>query len=163
MNPDRDLDKIGVHCHLKDCNLLDFLPFTCDGCKKMFCLEHKDYGEHKCPSPPVQQKGGTTIECRLCESVLNVPYAWDPNAVLRDHQKKGCPKKPAINAHKCTFDQCPKSEAIKIVCPTCKNNFCLKHRFERDHKCPKLRQFQAPVKSIGPFQIIDKSKSIKAK
>lgn len=27
---------LGKHCQLLDCHQLDFLPFTCDGCKQVF-------------------------------------------------------------------------------------------------------------------------------
>lgn len=28
---------LGDHCQHPDCHQLDFLPFHCDGCKKVFC------------------------------------------------------------------------------------------------------------------------------
>ncbi|EGC33091.1 hypothetical protein DICPUDRAFT_56665 [Dictyostelium purpureum] len=134
MDPERDLDKVGAHCALKDCNSLDFLPNVCEGCKKLFCLDHAKVQDHACPTPPVKI-GGVTITCHLCDSILPVPAGSYENDVLSAHTKKGCPKKASIAQHKCTF--CPKMEAIKIVCPNCKNNFCLKHRLERDHNCKK--------------------------
>ncbi|KAF2073296.1 hypothetical protein CYY_005395 [Polysphondylium violaceum] len=139
VDTEKDLDKVGVHCNLKDCHLLDFLPFTCDGCRKLYCVEHKDYAEHSCPSPPVI-KGGCTVTCDKCDTILPVPFGKDDTFVLRTHISQGCKKKPSINQHKCTFEGCSKSESIKILCPQCKNNFCLKHRFERDHKCKAPKQ-----------------------
>ncbi|EMS59687.1 Zinc finger AN1 domain-containing stress-associated protein 17 [Triticum urartu] len=32
---------LGAHCDKEDCNQLDFLPFDCDGCGKVFCAEHR--------------------------------------------------------------------------------------------------------------------------
>lgn len=38
---------LGKHCQHRDCNQLDFLPFTCDGCKQvllLFCfLSHESW------------------------------------------------------------------------------------------------------------------------
>ncbi|KAM9960163.1 hypothetical protein ACTFIW_009288 [Dictyostelium discoideum] len=146
MQVERDLDKVGVHCAIKDCNLLDFLPFICQGCQGQFCLEHKEEKEHKCPTPTVKI-GGTTVTCDKCESILPVPVNCFEKDILSMHLRKGCPKKTTVNQHKCSF--CPKMESIKIVCPNCKNNFCIKHRFERDHKCkprvnPPLQQTISP-------------------
>jgi len=31
-----DLMSIGKHCFVSNCRLLDYLPFTCDLCKKEF-------------------------------------------------------------------------------------------------------------------------------
>lgn len=39
---------IGKHCDLKDCKRLDFLPFECDGCSGIFCLDHKGRTAHAC-------------------------------------------------------------------------------------------------------------------
>lgn len=39
---------IGKHCDIKDCHQLDFLPFECDSCSKIFCLEHKSTTSHDC-------------------------------------------------------------------------------------------------------------------
>lgn len=33
-----DLMALGQHCSLPDCQQLDFLPFKCDSCNKVFCL-----------------------------------------------------------------------------------------------------------------------------
>ena len=47
---------IGEHCQLEECNQLDFLPFKCDLCKKIFCLKHKSYDDHKCEVYELQKK-----------------------------------------------------------------------------------------------------------
>lgn len=38
---------IGEHCAY--CRQLDFLPFACDGCKKVFCASHRTQLQHHCP------------------------------------------------------------------------------------------------------------------
>uniref|UniRef100_G3T7X9 Zinc finger AN1-type containing 1 n=1 Tax=Loxodonta africana TaxID=9785 RepID=G3T7X9_LOXAF len=39
---------IGQHCQAEDCRLRDFLPFVCDGCSGIFCLEHRSRESHSC-------------------------------------------------------------------------------------------------------------------
>ncbi|KYQ89236.1 hypothetical protein DLAC_09891 [Tieghemostelium lacteum] len=153
---EKDLDKIGVHCAVEDCHLLDFLPFNCAGCKKMFCLEHKEYSEHKCPTPVVK-KGGVTVTCEKCNTILPVPVGIgslsDPKNVLRNHVILGCKPKSTINKYKCTL--CNAGSAIPVECKSCRNNYCIKHRFEKDHKCTK--EFATvPTKTIGPFFVKSK-------
>lgn len=39
---------IGAHCSISTCNQLDFLPFTCSYCNKVYCRFHKDITSHQC-------------------------------------------------------------------------------------------------------------------
>ena len=41
---------VGSHCHLANCKQLDFLPFLCDGCSFVFCLQHREKSSHHCSS-----------------------------------------------------------------------------------------------------------------
>lgn len=41
MDQDYDLLSIGRHCSIKDCNQLDFLPFTCSDCHATFWYDCK--------------------------------------------------------------------------------------------------------------------------
>lgn len=38
----------GIRCALKVCKQLDFLPFTCEHCKLIFCKEHFHIASHSC-------------------------------------------------------------------------------------------------------------------
>ncbi|XP_066122497.1 AN1-type zinc finger protein 1 [Saccopteryx bilineata] len=49
---------IGQHCQVEHCRQRDFLPFVCDDCSGIFCLEHRSRESHSCP-------GGTVIKERL--------------------------------------------------------------------------------------------------
>ncbi|XP_041737062.1 AN1-type zinc finger protein 1 isoform X2 [Coregonus clupeaformis] len=55
---------IGKHCNIKSCNQTDFLPFICDACRGVFCLEHRSRDLHSCPvvdvKKAVQMSGGST-------------------------------------------------------------------------------------------------------
>nr|XP_012595458.1 AN1-type zinc finger protein 1 isoform X1 [Microcebus murinus] len=39
---------IGQHCQVEHCRQRDFLPFICDGCSGIFCLEHRSRESHGC-------------------------------------------------------------------------------------------------------------------
>ncbi|KAK2859580.1 hypothetical protein Q5P01_004200 [Channa striata] len=39
---------IGKHCQIESCSLKDFLPFICDSCSGVFCLEHRSREAHSC-------------------------------------------------------------------------------------------------------------------
>ncbi|XP_075930142.1 AN1-type zinc finger protein 1 isoform X2 [Petromyzon marinus] len=39
---------VGHHCAVEHCGQLDFLPFVCNGCGKVFCLEHRGKDDHAC-------------------------------------------------------------------------------------------------------------------
>ncbi|XP_006880561.1 PREDICTED: AN1-type zinc finger protein 1 isoform X2 [Elephantulus edwardii] len=39
---------IGEHCQVEHCRQQDFLPFVCDGCSGIFCLEHRSKESHSC-------------------------------------------------------------------------------------------------------------------
>lgn len=47
-----ELPHLGVNCSIDDCNLLDFLPFTCLFCSSVFCINHRSPSSHKCPNEP---------------------------------------------------------------------------------------------------------------
>ena len=34
---DADLLGLGEHCAVQECRQIDFLPFTCDCCKRVYC------------------------------------------------------------------------------------------------------------------------------
>jgi hypothetical protein len=43
-------EELERRCNLPSCSQTDFLPFTCDCCTRVFCLEHRTYDAHSCPS-----------------------------------------------------------------------------------------------------------------
>ncbi|KAL4635268.1 AN1-type zinc finger protein 1 [Arapaima gigas] len=47
---------VGKHCQIESCHQKDFLPFVCDACSGVFCLEHRSRGSHSCPEIPVQKE-----------------------------------------------------------------------------------------------------------
>eukprot|EP00281_Chroomonas_sp_CCMP1168_P007399 CAMPEP_0206265320 /NCGR_PEP_ID=MMETSP0047_2-20121206/29923_1 /ASSEMBLY_ACC=CAM_ASM_000192 /TAXON_ID=195065 /ORGANISM="Chroomonas mesostigmatica_cf, Strain CCMP1168" /LENGTH=159 /DNA_ID=CAMNT_0053693189 /DNA_START=55 /DNA_END=530 /DNA_ORIENTATION=+ len=113
----------------------DFLPFTCSGCGKQFCVEHQRAEDHDCPVAPREDKRAPT--CPMCMQAVTIMPGEDANAVIDKHIRAGCPTSAVkTKQNKCTFKGCREKEFIPISCKLCKQPFCLKHRFETDHDCP---------------------------
>ncbi|KAM4689546.1 AN1-type zinc finger protein 1 [Discoglossus pictus] len=61
---------IGRHCGFEHCGQLDFLPFLCDGCSRVFCLKHRSRDSHGCPEVTtnndcVKSEGDTLFPCKF--------------------------------------------------------------------------------------------------
>ena len=100
---------VGTHCHLSTCNQLDFLPFVCDGCSLIFCLQHREKSTHKC--------------CSLDDTKT------------RDVK----PESASIVSYACSVEGCKVTELVSITCSLCELQLCLQHRIPEDHKCTKLK------------------------
>lgn len=85
MRPDdqADLLSVGQHCSFEECCQLDFLPFKCSGCSKIFCLEHRTASSHQCSAPGDGGEGATqAIVCPVCARAVKVSPSEDPNVTL---------------------------------------------------------------------------------
>jgi hypothetical protein len=75
---ERDLMGFGKHCSVACCGQLDFLPFVCDACEQVYCLEHRSYASHQCPK--ASGKDATVILCPLCARAVKLTSPdEDPN------------------------------------------------------------------------------------
>ncbi|KAH7553966.1 hypothetical protein ACOSP7_029084 [Xanthoceras sorbifolium] len=130
---------LGRHCQNPDCRQLDFLPFKCDGCHKVFCLEHRSYKSHECQKPDIKSR--KVIVCEVCSVSIETTGSNGEieKIMLEKHMKSGdCDpkkqKKPTCPVRRCkevlTFSN-------TSTCKICNLNVCLKHRFPADHACNK--------------------------
>ncbi|CAN6708728.1 unnamed protein product [Malus baccata var. baccata] len=131
---------LGRHCQLSDCHQLDFLPFQCDGCHKVFCVEHRSYKSHECPKSDHNSR--KVVVCEICSTSIETTGRdgeQDQKLLLEKHAKSGnCDprkkKKPTCPVRRCkeilTFSN-------TSTCKTCQIKVCLKHRFPADHVCQK--------------------------
>ncbi|KAL7746018.1 hypothetical protein RI367_008672 [Sorochytrium milnesiophthora] len=133
-----ELYHVGTHCHDKSCNALDFLPFTCHHCKHVYCQEHWKPAAHSCPDQPA---GVVVPVCPLCDNPVPLARGDDPNAAVDAHIRRNCAvrtsvsSKPVYAGGRCAADRCAAKCLVPVTCHRCKQNFCLKHRLEADHKC----------------------------
>ena len=133
-----------VHaCSLRGCGQKnDFLPFTCDGCAKKFCLEHHRHENHGCHVKPRDDK--YVPVCPLCMQAISVKPGDNVNNKVDEHIRAGCPD-AVVKSRKngCTQKGCREKEFVPISCKLCRQTFCMKHRFESDHDCPAKKSGSA--------------------
>nr|CAD7568580.1 unnamed protein product [Timema californicum] len=133
-----ELPHLGEHCSDSSCKKLDFLPLKCDACKQLFCQEHIKYNNHNCPS--AYKKDVQVPVCPLCNTPIPVGRGEQPDVVVGAHIDRDCQSDPArdrrkVFTNKCAAKGCRIKEVVKVLCPECKLNFCLKHRHTTDHQC----------------------------
>ncbi|RDD37415.1 AN1-type zinc finger protein 1 [Trichoplax sp. H2] len=58
-------------------------------------------------------------------------------------------EKPVKRSNRCSLKGCKMIELVPVVCPSCKKNFCLKHRHEQDHNCQPSNRL-GTTKTINP-------------
>ncbi|KAK7271709.1 hypothetical protein RJT34_27830 [Clitoria ternatea] len=130
---------LGKHCQHHHCHQLDFLPFTCQGCKLVFCLEHRSYKSHECPKSDHNSR--KVVVCETCSMSIETTghVGQNEEAILERHHKSGnCDpskkKKPTCPVKRCkevlTFSN-------TSTCKTCHLKVCLKHRFPAVHACSR--------------------------
>ncbi|KMS95868.1 hypothetical protein BVRB_004280 [Beta vulgaris subsp. vulgaris] len=129
---------LGKHCFVDDCKQIDFLPFTCDRCHQVFCLEHRSYKQHQCPHGDNQ--GVTVVICPLCAKGVRLIPDEDPNITWESHVNTACDPKnyeKVTKKRKCPVTGCKETLVFSntVKCKDCKIDHCLKHRFGPDHKC----------------------------
>jgi len=127
-----DFPQLGAHCAVKDCNLLDYLPFECDHCHLKFCLDHKNTVDHNCSQFKRDQE--ISHPCPICHKLIQLSDFNNIDEAISIHIDNGCKSQQQMK-YNCTFSKCTSKEFIKIICNLCHDNYCLKHRFPSDHKC----------------------------
>ncbi|KAL0866332.1 LOW QUALITY PROTEIN: hypothetical protein Bca101_045450 [Brassica carinata] len=79
---------LGRHCSVDYCKQIDFLPFTCDRCIQVFCLDHRSYMKHSCPKG---NRGDLTVViCPLCAKGVRLNPDEDPNITWEKHVNTDC-------------------------------------------------------------------------
>ncbi|RMZ94124.1 AN1-type zinc finger 2B isoform X1 [Brachionus plicatilis] len=138
-----ELPHLGEHCQEPTCKILDFLPFRCDSCKKIYCKDHFHYTQHSCDQTGLKIKDFQVPLCPLCNQP--VPYKRNelPDVAMSAHIDRDCNSDPAeerrkIFTNKCFLKGCKHKELIPFNCNKCKKNYCLRHRHETDHDCDTI-------------------------
>lgn len=142
---------LGGHCNVDDCKLIDFLPFNCDRCNQVFCLQHKSYTKHLCPL--INQIDVTVLICPLCAQRVRLRSNEDPNITWDFHVNCECDPSNYQNTTKkrlCPVPTCKETLVFSntIRCNDCALEHCLRHRFALNHQCG------GPKKSVTDFPFI---------
>lgn len=142
---------LGTTCNHPDCNLNDFLPFSCPACKLPFCQPHFLPSVHQCTAPlPPSMVDRIAPQCPMCNEVVPYPPGGrlDPNEAVERHIASGCDsmeggaarKKAVLRQKKaqgkvCWKRGCSKSLIVEMRCEGCRHNFCPSHRHQKEHDC----------------------------
>ncbi|GAA5993936.1 hypothetical protein JCM11641_001601 [Rhodosporidiobolus odoratus] len=135
---------IGRHCSEGSCRQLDFLPFKCPCCAKPFCGEHwRPPAGHACEKYDPTLADNRVPSCPLCSTPISFPSNTDPNIPMDTHLSTSCPNLhphlasvPKLKpTNECRAPKCKTKMVVPIKCDKCRESFCPKHRFERDHAC----------------------------
>ncbi|OVA19394.1 zinc finger protein [Macleaya cordata] len=143
---------LGKHCSVEECKQIDFLPFTCDRCNQVFCLQHRSFVKHHCPNANKQDV--TVVICPLCAKGVRLVPEEDPNITWESHVDTECDPsnyEKATKKKKCPVPRCKEILTFSntIKCRDCTIDHCLKHRFGPDHNCA------GPKKPDSGFPFID--------
>mmetsp|Transcript_25865 Transcript_25865/g.33931 ORF Transcript_25865/g.33931 Transcript_25865/m.33931 type:complete len:299 (+) Transcript_25865:585-1481(+) len=133
---------LGGHCSVSDCKKQDFLPFECDCCHEQFCLSHRTYREHGCPS--AGGKDCLALTCPLCRKTVRWTENQDPNVVWEQHSVTDCAQQraPKKTRARCCAPGCKEKlgPSNTQTCSSCQRSTCLTHRFEELHNCAGARK-----------------------
>jgi len=130
-----EFPKLGKRCGMEGCSQLDFLPFVCDLCTIIHCLEHRTYTSHKCPL--AESRNVVMPVCPLCDQMVFVERGGDADRKMDEHISSGCPRQDTTvqRSNPCSATRCRGGELVPVICPHCRKNFCLAHRASADHDC----------------------------
>ncbi|KAJ0982669.1 hypothetical protein J5N97_010924 [Dioscorea zingiberensis] len=147
-----DHTDVGMHCSAGECKLFDFMPFACDRCNQVFCLQHRSHSKHLCSN--ANQKDVTLLLCPLCANGVLLVSGQDPNIAWESHVNTDCD--PSNYRKETKKKRCPVPDCLEtlsfsntIRCRDCARNHCLKHRFAPDHMCPGPKKPYAGFPFIG--------------
>ncbi|KAL3085234.1 hypothetical protein niasHS_010303 [Heterodera schachtii] len=129
----------GKHCSVPDCRQLDYLPITCDACSRILCKQHRTYDAHSCTES--YKKNVQFPICPLCQQTVPIKRGEKPDLRVNEHIERDCRSELAKKgrwAPKCGVKNCFRRELVPMVCKDCAVHFCLSHRHQSDHQCPKM-------------------------
>ncbi|CAO3637703.1 unnamed protein product [Cunninghamella blakesleeana] len=129
-----ELPHVGKHCSLKDCSQLDFLPYTCYHCKKIYCQEHFKLDDHNCPIRQDPNFDVRVVTCPVCDKPVPGPRNEDPNDRVYRHIQNNCMDQKAPS-NLCKLKGCKAKLLVPMNCNACGLSYCVKHRLEQDHQC----------------------------
>eukprot|EP00927_Polykrikos_kofoidii_P067676 TRINITY_DN63124_c0_g1_i1.p1 TRINITY_DN63124_c0_g1~~TRINITY_DN63124_c0_g1_i1.p1 ORF type:complete len:252 (+),score=35.39 TRINITY_DN63124_c0_g1_i1:67-756(+) len=126
-----------AHCGVARCHQLDFLPFTCNACKGVYCKDHFAYASHSCTS--ADKSSVQVILCPICSESIRITASEDPNATWERHFEQSCRQAPKVKQgpKRCPVQGCKEQlgPSNRIECKRCGTTVCLKHRAQEDHPC----------------------------
>ena len=136
-----DHTNLGHNCEFPDCNQRDFLPFTCDLCRRKLCLTHRSYNAHACEGS--NSKDMTSIDCPICGKGVKFSLSQSADQIWEDHYNTKCSRQVAAptSTKKCSKPTCQTVLGLSnsFRCLKCSKEVCLSHRSPEEHDCISLK------------------------
>lgn len=120
-----EFPETGKHCSIKDCKLLDFLPFVCEHCQATFCKEHFHMMSHECLKTE-------NAKCAVEKSVIFLC------------SKESCKETSLI--------EMPCVKCKQHFCVTHRHHGCLE--LSEPEKTQKLKKWQIPKKQFAEAKAV---------
>ena len=138
---------VGAHCTVSECRQRDFLPFKCELCKDVFCLQHRTPDSHVCLSRISEPE---VVICQVCQHAMRVGPSSSKDATILQHEKSTCRGPQPIAA--CPVDGCRSklTQSGSVICGICRVRVCLRHRYEETHTCASFRSRRPDLKQLTP-------------
>lgn len=99
-----------------------------------------DIGEN-CNVETCNQLDFLPIVCAYCSNIFCKNHGLPQNHQcpnLIDRTNEPIRESAPIRTYPCTKKDCKRKELVPISCFSCRQHFCIQHRFPNDHECPKL-------------------------
>ena len=136
-----DHTKLGHNCEMANCHQRDFLPFTCDLCRRKLCLLHRSYTAHSCEGS--NSKDMTSIDCPICGKSVKFSQSQSVDAIWDNHYNNSCSRQLSKNeaAKTCHKTSCSTVLGLSnsFTCLKCQKVVCLTHRNPEEHDCISLK------------------------
>jgi hypothetical protein len=97
-----------------------------------FSVNHFQYVNHSCTK--ALNKDRQVPVCPLCSKPVPIAPGRSHDEVISSHLDNNCAN-PSKRSFPCELKGCKKREFVQVNCRDCKNNFCLSHRFQKEHFC----------------------------
>lgn len=96
------------------------------------------YDQHRCPES--YKKNNQVPVCPLCNLPIPLRPGQTADNEVGRHIDSDCQSDPAkerrkVYTNKCSKKGCKVKELVPFNCGSCRQNFCIKHRHEKDHSC----------------------------
>lgn len=96
------------------------------------------YDQHRCPES--YKRNNQVPVCPLCSIPIPLRPGQTADNEVGRHIDSDCQSDPAkerrkVYTNRCSKKGCKVKELVPFNCGSCRQNYCIKHRHEKDHSC----------------------------
>ncbi|CBZ52237.1 hypothetical protein NCLIV_020230 [Neospora caninum Liverpool] len=135
----------GDVCSAALCGMRDFLPFHCNKCGKVFCVDHYVPESHNCPR--IRSGDRRVYVCPTCLEAVPMRNEEAEASAAERHVPACQPEKYDERRRQLRGNACPirgcrerLTDITTYRCKACDQAVCLKHRLQEDHDCQRVQQ-----------------------